>query len=112
MRSLLFLFNALALPGISSKSLKFKIAQLRGPSCTDMTVYKAVPRPNQSPAKEQITGRTSDLSLFGCHVNTLKHLAPGTKVRLRIVHRGWSMPDWMRDGNRLHRHSVSRTTCR
>lgn len=38
----------------------------------------------------QITGRTSDLSLFGCHVNTLKPLAPGTKVRIKIVHRGCS----------------------
>ncbi len=35
-----------------------------------------------------IKGRTSDLSLFGCHVNTLKPLAPGTKVRIKIFHRG------------------------
>jgi hypothetical protein len=35
-----------------------------------------------------IKGRTSDLSLFGCHVNTLKPLTAGTKVGIRIVHRG------------------------
>ena len=35
-----------------------------------------------------IKGRTSDLSLFGCHANTLEPLAPGTKVRIKTVHRG------------------------
>ncbi len=35
-----------------------------------------------------IKGRTSDLSLFGCHVSTLKPFTPGTKIRIRIVHRG------------------------
>jgi PilZ domain len=39
-------------------------------------------------SETQITGRTTDLSLFGCHVNTLEPLAPGAKVRLKIVHRG------------------------
>jgi hypothetical protein len=38
-------------------------------------------------SETQITERTSDLSLFGCHVNTLKPLAPGTKVRIKIVHK-------------------------
>jgi hypothetical protein len=33
-------------------------------------------------SETQITGRTSDLSFFGCHVNTLKPLAAGTKVRI------------------------------
>lgn len=32
--------------------------------------------------KEQI----SDLSLFGCHVNTSKSWPPGTRVRIRITH--------------------------
>ena len=32
--------------------------------------------------------QTSDLSLFGCHIHTLKPLAVGTKVRIRIAHRG------------------------
>ena len=36
-----------------------------------------------------IKGRTSDLSLFGCHVNALKPLAPGIKVRIKIAHRGF-----------------------
>jgi len=35
-----------------------------------------------------VKGRTSDLSLFGCHVSTLKPFTPGTKIRIRIVHRG------------------------
>ncbi len=35
-----------------------------------------------------IKGRTSDLSVFGCHANTLKLFALETKVRIRIVHRG------------------------
>jgi hypothetical protein len=39
-------------------------------------------------SETQIAGRTSDLSLFGCHVNTLKLLAAGTKVRIKIAHRG------------------------
>jgi PilZ domain-containing protein len=32
--------------------------------------------------------QTSDLSLFGCHVNASKPLPAGTKVRIRITHRG------------------------
>ena len=36
----------------------------------------------------QIRERTSDLSSFGCHVDTLKLLPTGTRVRIRIAHRG------------------------
>jgi hypothetical protein len=36
----------------------------------------------------QLREQTSDLSLFGCHVETSKFLPTGTKVRIRIVHRG------------------------
>jgi PilZ domain-containing protein len=32
--------------------------------------------------------RTSDLSVFGCHVETRKPLSNGAKVRVRITHRG------------------------
>jgi hypothetical protein len=39
-------------------------------------------------SETQITGRTSDLSLFGCHVNTLNLLTPETKIRIRIAHSG------------------------
>src|SRR5229473_5179530 len=38
----------------------------------------------QSEAK--IQGRTSDLSLFGCRVETHKPFPAGTKVRVRIAH--------------------------
>ena len=38
---------------------------------------------SESQTKEQ----TSDLSLFGCHVATLKPSPPGTKVRIKISHR-------------------------
>ena len=41
---------------------------------------------SETHAKEQ----TSDLSLFGCHVDTLKSLPPGTKVRIKISHRSES----------------------
>ena len=34
-----------------------------------------------------IREQTSDLSLFGCHVNTRKPLPPETKVRINIFHR-------------------------
>ena len=34
--------------------------------------------------------QTCDLSLFGCAVRTPKPLAPGTRVRIRIVHNGAS----------------------
>ncbi len=40
-------------------------------------------------SETEIKERTSDLSFFGCHVNTLKPLVPGTKVRIEIVHRGF-----------------------
>jgi PilZ domain-containing protein len=35
----------------------------------------------------RIEDRTSDLSLFGCHVDTLRPLPQGTKVKIRIAHR-------------------------
>lgn len=38
----------------------------------------------------QTREHTSDLSLFGCHVDTLKPLPPGTKVRIKITHRSES----------------------
>jgi hypothetical protein len=39
--------------------------------------------------KLRLQGEPANLSLFGCHVNTLRPLAsPGTKVRIKIVHRG------------------------
>ena len=41
---------------------------------------------SESQTKEQ----TSDLSLFGCHVATLKPSPPGTKVRIKISHRSES----------------------
>ena len=34
-----------------------------------------------------ITERTSDLSLFGCHVDTQNPFPQGTKVKIRIAHR-------------------------
>jgi PilZ domain-containing protein len=39
-------------------------------------------------SETQTKEKTSDLSLFGCYVDTLKPLAPGTKVRIKISHRG------------------------
>jgi PilZ domain len=38
----------------------------------------------------QTTEQTSNLSLFGCHVDTQKPLPPGTRVRMKISHRGES----------------------
>ena len=38
-------------------------------------------------SETQITGRTSDLSLFGCHVNAINPFAPETKILIRIAHR-------------------------
>jgi PilZ domain len=35
-----------------------------------------------------IRGQITDLSLFGCHVNTPSPWPTGTKIRLRIAHRG------------------------
>lgn len=39
-------------------------------------------------SEAHIRERTSDLSLFGCHVDTLKLFPTGTRVRIRIAHRG------------------------
>ncbi|SRR5260370_14523327 len=36
----------------------------------------------------KIRERTSDVSLFGCHVDTLKPLPTGTRIIIRIAHRG------------------------
>lgn len=36
----------------------------------------------------QMRERTSDLTLFGCHINTLKPLPAETKVWIRIEHEG------------------------
>ena len=41
-------------------------------------------------SETQFSERTSDMSLFGCHVETVKPLAPGTKVSIRISHRSAS----------------------
>jgi hypothetical protein len=38
-------------------------------------------------SETHIVDRTSDLSLFGCHVHTLSHFPQGTKVKIRIAHR-------------------------
>ena len=38
-------------------------------------------------SETQTKEQTKDLSLFGCHVNTLKPLAMGAKVRIRIAHK-------------------------
>ncbi len=38
-------------------------------------------------SETQIREQTSDLSLFGCHVDTRKPLPPETKVRIEISHR-------------------------
>jgi hypothetical protein len=38
-------------------------------------------------SETQTKEQTSDLSLFGCHVDTLNPLLPGTKVRIKISHR-------------------------
>jgi hypothetical protein len=35
-----------------------------------------------------IEDRTSDLSLFGCYVETQKPFPQGTKLKIRIAHRG------------------------
>jgi len=39
---------------------------------------------SETQTKEHI----SDLSLFGCHVDTLKPLAAGARIRIKISHRG------------------------
>ncbi len=38
-------------------------------------------------SETQTKEQTSDLSLFGCQVDTLKPLPPETKVRIKISHR-------------------------
>ena len=37
-------------------------------------------------SETQVKAQTTDLSLFGCHVNKLKPLMGGTKVRIKISH--------------------------
>jgi len=39
-------------------------------------------------SEAQLREQSSDVSLFGCHVNTLKPWPAGTRVRIRITHRG------------------------
>jgi PilZ domain len=39
-------------------------------------------------SEREIREQTTDLSVFGCQVNTQKPWAVATKVRLRIIHRG------------------------
>jgi PilZ domain len=41
-------------------------------------------------SETQSKAQTSDLSLFGCHVDALKPLSAGTKVRIKISHRSES----------------------
>jgi hypothetical protein len=36
----------------------------------------------------QLKEQTRDLSLFGCHASARKPLLSGTKVRIRIIHKG------------------------
>jgi len=39
----------------------------------------------------QIRERTTTLSLFGCGINTSKGFPPGTRVRIKLSHRGAEM---------------------
>lgn len=39
-------------------------------------------------SETEIREQTTDLSVFGCQVTAQKPWAAGTKVRLRIIHRG------------------------
>src|SRR6266404_1381659 len=41
-------------------------------------------------SETQAKAQTSDLSLFGCRVDTVKPLPAGTKVRIKISHRSES----------------------
>jgi hypothetical protein len=41
-------------------------------------------------SETQTKAQTSNLSLFGCHVDTVKPLSAGTKVRIKISHRSES----------------------
>ena len=40
------------------------------------------------PPEKQIRERTTDLSLFGCHVKTMTPLTPGSEVSVQIAHAG------------------------
>ncbi len=55
------------------------------------TAHDVIPHANieltDLQSETQTKEQTSDLSLFGCHVGTLKPLPPGTKVRTKISHR-------------------------
>ena len=39
-------------------------------------------------SEAEMQGQTRDLSLFGCSVNTVKPWKVGTRVRVRILHKG------------------------
>ena len=39
-------------------------------------------------SETRVIEQKSDLSLFGCHVDAVKLLPKGTKVRIRVVHAG------------------------
>ena len=39
-------------------------------------------------SEQQISGRTSDLSINGCFVPTQSALSPGVKLRIAVVHAG------------------------
>jgi PilZ domain len=40
------------------------------------------------PPEKQLRERTTDLSLFGCHVKTVTPFTPGTEVSIQIAHAG------------------------
>ncbi len=40
------------------------------------------------PPEAQLRERTTDLSLFGCHVKTVTPFSPGTEVSIQIAHAG------------------------
>jgi len=40
------------------------------------------------PPEAQLRERTTDLSLFGCHVKTVTPFSPGTEVNIQIAHGG------------------------
>jgi hypothetical protein len=43
-------------------------------------------RTNRLGVRVEVRGQTNDLSLFGCHVDTLNPMAVGSRVRIRISH--------------------------
>lgn len=45
-------------------------------------------------SETHVKERTSDLSFYGCHINTLEPLAAGTKVWIRIEHEGSNFVAW------------------